>query len=61
MSNPLDEFARWIVDLDIPGNEERRTITMTKIIARAEAALEKHYEGCICVHPSHCRVHRGKR
>lgn len=60
-ATPLRQFADWIVDLDRPGNEERRTITMTKIIKAAEQALREYDESCKCVHPSHCEIHRGGR
>lgn len=38
-SRRLGDFARWVVSLDdpidTPGGQERRTVTLTKIIARA--------------------------
>lgn len=39
----LEEFARWVVALDDPedvlAREERRTVTLTRIIDRAREAL----------------------
>lgn len=36
----LEGFAHWLVALDEPGNEDRRTVTLTRIIDRARKALE---------------------
>jgi hypothetical protein len=41
--DPLTEFAEWIValdDIDGPGAEARRTVTLNKIIERAREALD---------------------
>lgn len=44
LSSRLFEFALWIIELDnddpnSPGRKERQTITLNKIIKRAEEAL----------------------
>jgi hypothetical protein len=39
---PLDEMARWLIsldDVDGPGAQARRTVTLTQIINRARLAL----------------------
>lgn len=36
---PLYDLAEWLVALDEPGSQERRTVTMAQIINRARAAL----------------------
>ena len=60
-ATPLRTFAEWIVDLDRPGNKERRTITLTKVIKAAEQALQEYGDSCKCVHPSFCQIHRDER
>lgn len=35
----LEGFAHWLIDLDEPGNEGRRIVTLTQIIQRARKAL----------------------
>lgn len=40
--DPVEAFARWVVsldDVDGPGAEERRTVTLNQIIERARDAL----------------------
>lgn len=59
-ATPLRRFAEWVADLDRIGNEERRTITLTKIINEANRALNDYSASCKCVHPSHCEIHRGQ-
>lgn len=31
------EFVQWIIDLDTPGNLDRRSVTLNKIIQKAKA------------------------
>lgn len=60
-ATPLRTFVEWVVDLDRPGNEERRTVTLTQIIRLAGQALDDYSDSCKCVHPSYCQIHRGQR
>lgn len=45
------EVCEWLVALDEPGNEERRTVTLTRIIRRATSALGRAEGGTelLCV------------
>lgn len=36
---PLRKLAEWLVQLDDPGNEERRSTNLTQIVTRAAAAI----------------------
>jgi hypothetical protein len=38
-ADPLRVLAEWLIKLDDPGNENRRTVTLTQIISRAAAAI----------------------
>lgn len=33
----IAEFVQWIIDLDTPGNLERRSVTLNKIVQKAKA------------------------
>lgn len=39
MHADLRDFAHWLLELDEPGSEERRTVTLTQIINKARSAL----------------------
>lgn len=36
----LEGFAHWLIGLDEPGNDERRTVSLNQIIAKARGALD---------------------
>lgn len=35
--NKIMDFVNWIIDLDTPGNRDRRSVTLNMIIQKARA------------------------